>query len=447
MVAEGRTPVVEERIGELIAEVVASGALRATADVAEAVAGSDVALDLRRHPVRRRRRPLHRSTSSASAEQIGDALRERDGRYTVVFRSTMLPGHLRGRADSRSSRSASGLAAGERLRPGGQPGVPARGHVGARTSTTRRRRWSASYDQASGDVVGGALRGPAGPVFRVPVRVAEMTKYVDNAFHALKVGFANEIGALCQRPRASTATRSMDIFCADTQAQHLARLPAARLRVRRLVPAEGPARPAARGPARPTSTCRSSTGILPSNERQVDRAFDAGRAHRQAGGSAARPGLQGRHRRPAREPAGGARRAAARQGLRPADLRPRGRPLAACIGANRAYIEARIPHLERLLACSAPRRSWRTPRTCVVGAAPPRGGRRARRRRRPRRSSTSCGFPGREALRGATGVRRRRAGSRPCRILVLVENLSVPFDRRVWQECRALRRGRLRRRA
>jgi GDP-mannose 6-dehydrogenase len=56
--------------------------------------------------------------------------------------------------------------------------------------------------------------GLPGPVFRVPLRVAEMTKYVDNSFHALKVGFANEIGAICAALDLDSH-EVMDIFLAD----------------------------------------------------------------------------------------------------------------------------------------------------------------------------------------------------------------------------------------
>jgi GDP-mannose 6-dehydrogenase len=55
-----------------------------------------------------------------------------------------------------------------------------------------------------------------GPRFRVPIRVAEMTKYVDNSFHALKVAFANEIGAVC-RPLGLDSHAVMDVFLADTK--------------------------------------------------------------------------------------------------------------------------------------------------------------------------------------------------------------------------------------
>ena len=51
-------------------------------------------------------------------------------------------------------------------------------------------------------------------VFRTPIRVAEATKYVDNAWHALKVGFANEVGALSHEFGVDSH-ELMDIFKAD----------------------------------------------------------------------------------------------------------------------------------------------------------------------------------------------------------------------------------------
>src|SRR5438094_727551 len=90
LINSGRAPVVEERIGELTAEMVESGALRATSDVAAAVAQTDVSLVCVGTP----------SASNGSlstvylervADEIGAAIREKDTRHTVVFRSTMLP--------------------------------------------------------------------------------------------------------------------------------------------------------------------------------------------------------------------------------------------------------------------------------------------------------------------------------------------------------------------
>ena len=71
-------------------------------------------------------------------------------------------------------------------------------------------------DERSGAVVMSLYDGLTGPRFRVPIAVAEMTKYVDNSFHALKVTFGNEIGALCAT-LGLDSHEVMDIFLADTK--------------------------------------------------------------------------------------------------------------------------------------------------------------------------------------------------------------------------------------
>ncbi len=93
LVNAGRAPVVEERIGELVAEVVRTGALRATADVREAVLDSEVTLVCVGTPSEPNG-SLCTAYLERVTEQIGAALAERDrrgGRQTVVYRSTMLP--------------------------------------------------------------------------------------------------------------------------------------------------------------------------------------------------------------------------------------------------------------------------------------------------------------------------------------------------------------------
>jgi GDP-mannose 6-dehydrogenase len=71
-------------------------------------------------------------------------------------------------------------------------------------------------DSRSREAVLALYEGLPGPHFQVSVPVAEMTKYVDNSFHALKIGFANEIGALCAALGLDSHA-VMDIFLADTK--------------------------------------------------------------------------------------------------------------------------------------------------------------------------------------------------------------------------------------
>ncbi|NUR51558.1 MAG: nucleotide sugar dehydrogenase, partial [Hamadaea sp.] len=91
LISRGQAPVVEERIGELTAEVVASGALRATVDLASAIHATDVSLICVGTPSAPSGSLSTEYLERVSAE-IGEALAGADRWHTVVFRSTMLPG-------------------------------------------------------------------------------------------------------------------------------------------------------------------------------------------------------------------------------------------------------------------------------------------------------------------------------------------------------------------
>ncbi|GGR62822.1 GDP-mannose 6-dehydrogenase [Streptomyces roseolus] len=211
LVNGGRAPVVEEGIGELVAEVVASGALRATTDAREAIAGSDVSLVCVGTPSEANG-SLCTTYLERVTEEIGEALAERGGRHTVVYRSTMLPGTC-----------LNLLVPLLEKRVGGTVGVDVGVAVNPeflREGTSVRDFFDppktvvGELDADSGDVVESLYDGLPGPVFRVPVPTAEAIKYADNAFHGLKIGFANELGAVCQALGVDSH-QVMDVFLAD----------------------------------------------------------------------------------------------------------------------------------------------------------------------------------------------------------------------------------------
>ncbi len=71
-------------------------------------------------------------------------------------------------------------------------------------------------DARSGDMVQALYDGLPGPMIRCPIEIGEMVKYADNAWHAVKVAFANEIGKFC-KAAAIDSHQVMDIFCQDTK--------------------------------------------------------------------------------------------------------------------------------------------------------------------------------------------------------------------------------------
>ena len=213
MINQGRSPVVEERLGDLVAEQVAAGRLCATTDSARAVANTDIALVCVGTP----------SASNGSlmtgflervSEEIGAALAGHRERYTVVVRSTMLPSTCEHIVLPRLQ-AASGMRAGEDFGLAVNPEFLREG-TSVRDFFDPPKVVIGQFDEASGDAVADLYEGLPGPVYRVPLAVAEMIKYADNSFHALKVGFANEMGAVC-KALGLDSHAVMDMLIADTK--------------------------------------------------------------------------------------------------------------------------------------------------------------------------------------------------------------------------------------
>ncbi|HEY3263176.1 MAG TPA: nucleotide sugar dehydrogenase, partial [Pseudonocardiaceae bacterium] len=212
LVLRGQAPVVEERIGELTADVVGSGALRATTDVEAAIGATEVSLVCVGTPSAANG-SLSTTYLERVAEQIGRALAGQGHRHTVVFRSTMLPGTCLDLLVPILER-ASGGTAGRDFGVAVNPEFLREG-TSVRDFFEPPKTVIGEYDVASGDVVAALYEGLPGEVFRVPIPVAEMIKYADNAFHAVKIGFANEIGTLCAKLGIDGA-EVLDTLCKDT---------------------------------------------------------------------------------------------------------------------------------------------------------------------------------------------------------------------------------------
>ncbi|MES2159787.1 MAG: UDP-glucose/GDP-mannose dehydrogenase family protein [Pseudomonadota bacterium] len=213
LINQGVTPIIEKDIGEMIAATVKSGHLRATADVRDAVMGSDMSLICVGTPSQLNGN-LDLSHVRKVCQQIGAAIRDKDSFHVVVARSTMLPGSMSSVVIP-TLEAASGKKAGV--------------DFGVCNNPEFLREGTAVYDYyhppktviGESDEKAGAMLVELyakmdAPLVRTNVETAEMVKYTDNTWHAVKVAFANEIGNICKAVGID-GHKVMEIFCQDTK--------------------------------------------------------------------------------------------------------------------------------------------------------------------------------------------------------------------------------------
>jgi GDP-mannose 6-dehydrogenase len=187
----GSSPIVEAQLDELIKEAVAQRRLRATTDGAEAIAWADASLICVGTPSR-----SNGSLDTGYVEQvireIGEALKNKSERHTVIVRSTLLPGTT---LDVLMPilEEASGKKVGPEIGLAYNPEF-------LRESTAVKDFWEPPFtvvggiDEKSLEVASSIYEKIEAPMNRVQIPEAEMIKYACNVFHALKITFANEIG-------------------------------------------------------------------------------------------------------------------------------------------------------------------------------------------------------------------------------------------------------------
>jgi GDP-mannose 6-dehydrogenase len=213
LINRGMAPIIEAGLSEIIHDAAVARTLRATSDTVAAVAQSDISLVCVGTPSRANG-SLDLSSVGRVCEEIGAALRKLDDYHVVVIRSTVLPGTMRTLVRPTLER-ASGKRAGidfgiainpEFLREGtaiDDFDAPPKTVIGA-------------FDERSSGIVAELYGGIDAPLIRTSIEVAELSKYVDNSWHALKVAFGNEIGNICKELHIDSH-RVMEIFCEDTK--------------------------------------------------------------------------------------------------------------------------------------------------------------------------------------------------------------------------------------
>ncbi len=187
---EGRSPIVEPGLGELIREAVETERLSATSDHEQALASSDLSLVCVGTPSRPNG-SLDTSHVEGVVRTIGGHLRARENRHTVVIRSTLLPGTTLGRLGPLLEEE-SGKRCGEEIGLAYNPEFLREGSAIA-DFLDPPYTLVGGLDGASTDATAGLYADLDAPLHRISIPEAEMAKYAANAFHAAKIVFANEI--------------------------------------------------------------------------------------------------------------------------------------------------------------------------------------------------------------------------------------------------------------
>ena len=213
LINAGKTPIIEKDLGELIERGVAEGRLSATDDAHQAVADTEISLVCVGTPSNWNG-SLDLRFVRKVCEEIGAAMRDKDGFHTVVLRSTMLPGSMRDVVVP-TLEEVSGKRAGQGFGVCNNPEFLREG-TAVYDYYHPPKTVIGETDSVAGDRLAELYAGIEAPLIRTSVETAEMVKYVDNVWHALKVGFANEVGNVCKR-LGLDGHEVMDIFCQDTK--------------------------------------------------------------------------------------------------------------------------------------------------------------------------------------------------------------------------------------
>ncbi|MBL1431943.1 MAG: GDP-mannose dehydrogenase [Gammaproteobacteria bacterium] len=211
LINSGNTPIVERQIAEIIQEAVKNELLSATTDIAQAIAETDVSIVCVGTPSNANG-SLDLRYVKKVCEEIGQAIKAKSSRHVIVMRSTMLPGSMKDLVIPTLEEHSTGKAGGkfgicfnpEFLREG----------TAVFDYYNPPKTVIGSSDKESGDLLASIYERLEAPLIVTDLDTAEMVKYADNCWHALKVCFANEMGNVCKE-LGIDSHKVMDIFCKD----------------------------------------------------------------------------------------------------------------------------------------------------------------------------------------------------------------------------------------
>lgn len=213
IINQGRAPIIETDLDTLLGESVSNGLLSAMSDADDAVRQTSMSFICVGTPSQANGN-LDLTFVKAVCEDIGQALRNKDEFHVVVVRSTMLPGSMRNVVIP-TLEAASGKKAGEGFGVCNNPEFLREG-TAIYDYRNPPKTVIGEIDKESGELLASIYADIDAALIRTDIETAEMVKYSDNVWHALKVCFANEIGNICKSLEID-GHEVMDIFCQDTK--------------------------------------------------------------------------------------------------------------------------------------------------------------------------------------------------------------------------------------
>lgn len=213
LINAGKSPIVEPGLEELLAAGVKSGNLRAISSTAEAIANTEMSMICVGTPSKKSG-DLDLGYIEAVTREIGAAIKNKKERHTIVVRSTVLPGTVNGIVVPLLEEASGKLA-----------GVD----FGIAVNPEFLRESTAIYDynhppmtvigewdKASGDLLASLYQHLPATIVRKSIEVAEMVKYSCNVWHATKISFANEIGNIA-KSLGVDGRQVMEVVCQDSK--------------------------------------------------------------------------------------------------------------------------------------------------------------------------------------------------------------------------------------
>ena len=211
LINKGESPIIESGLREMLYKYRCAGQIEATTDVAYAVQNTEVSFVSVGTPSRTDG-SLNLDYIRQVSEQIGVALGAKPSFHVVVARSTMLPGTVRSLVIP-TLEQASHKRAGKDFGVAVNPEFLREG-TAIEDFEHPPKTVIGATDPASLAIVRSIYEHLPAPLIETPIEVAEAVKYTDNAWHAVKVNFGNEIGAICDAVGVD-GKAVMDVFCRD----------------------------------------------------------------------------------------------------------------------------------------------------------------------------------------------------------------------------------------